>query len=118
MVGVEAAFTRIGMTDHFAAVADAMPPSALRQERASFERTLCGTRVRAARHYCVSVIPLQLRSEPSIPALVLDVVVFLIAFPAALESDGPAWLRVLCGVIALVAAVLGVRSAALMYTNR
>ena len=57
-------------------------------------------------------------SGPSTPALVLDLV-FLIALPTALDTDGPAWLRVVGGVIALIAAVLGVCSAAaLRYANR
>lgn len=51
-------------------------------------------------------------------ALVLDVVVFLVAFSTALETDAPSWMRVVGGVIAVAAAVLGVRSALLLYTSR
>lgn len=50
--------------------------------------------------------------------LVLDAVVFSLALDAALETDGPTWMRIVGGVIAVAAAVLGVRSALFVYTNR
>lgn len=50
--------------------------------------------------------------------LVLDAVVFFFALDAALETDGPTWMRIVGGVIAVAAAVLGVRSALFVYTNR
>jgi len=64
-----------------------------------------------------AVLPIRLKSEPSKTALVLDVVVFAFALSTALETDGPTWMRVVGGVIAVAAAVLGVRSALLLYKS-
>lgn len=50
--------------------------------------------------------------------LVLDVVVFLVSLSTALEADGPTWMRIVGGVIAVAAAALGVRTALLLYTTR
>ncbi|NYD59543.1 hypothetical protein BKA08_003781 [Nocardioides marinisabuli] len=50
--------------------------------------------------------------------LVLDAVVFFLALATALETDGPTWMRIVGGVIAVAAVALGVRSALFVYTNR
>lgn len=61
------------------------------------------------------MLPVRLRSEPSVTALVLDAIVFIVAFPLALESDEAAWIRLVAGAFALAAAVLGARSVFLFY---
>lgn len=57
----------------------------------------------------------RLSSEPSVTALVLDVLVLWITLPSAFATGLPAWVRLIFGVVALLAAVLGVRSAILLH---
>lgn len=58
--------------------------------------------------------PVRLRSEPSVLALVLDVVVFALVLPGALSVDNATWIRLICFALAAAALVLGARSATLL----
>jgi hypothetical protein len=50
-----------------------------------------------------------------VTALVLDAIVFIVAFPLTLESDEAAWIRLVAGAFALAAAVPGARSVFVFY---
>ncbi|MDP3895024.1 hypothetical protein [Nocardioides sp.] len=57
----------------------------------------------------------RLSSEPSVTALVLDLLVLLFALSSAFAMELPVWVRLIFGVVALLAAVLAVRSARLLH---
>ena len=68
--------------------------------------------------YCVPVVSIRLKSEPSVALLVPDVVVGIFALQRALEADNPFWIRVLCAFVALLAWSMAIREALLLVRRR
>ena len=68
--------------------------------------------------YCVPVVSIRLKSEPSVALLVLDVVVGLFALQSALGTDDAFWIRALCTFVALLAWVMAIREALLLVQRR
>lgn len=68
--------------------------------------------------YCVPVVSIRLKSEPSVALLVLDVAVGLFSLQSALETDNRFWIRAVCMLVALLAWLLAIREALMLVQRR
>jgi hypothetical protein len=68
--------------------------------------------------YCVPVVSIRLKSEPSVALLVLDVVVGLFSLQSALETGNPFWIRAVCVLVALLAWLMAIREALMLVQRR